>query len=444
MSLSFEESKKKYMKTSSSAAMPAVAMQDEAVGLNDDADVSVDTFTKDDKYMWCEDYHDDKVSTIDESKNIKLDSSQINLTQEDNSQYIPFEMPRYYDGIDLTEMQIRVHYVNKNDEENYATPINVEYSDTTIRFGWLVDKMVTNLDGLVRFEIVGTGSTKYGMNYQWKSRPNGTLNILQSLTGTGVIGLTPDWYTNFITYTDDKVREITAQADKASAAASNAGDEASAAEQSANKAASDATAAANSADAARLSRDAAAASKEAAAASVEEAKKYAKEAQQVSQGAMGWFQTSDALKAAHPTGSNGQWAVVGASNTIWVWDSKQGAWIDSGLDNKLADYYTKSEVDAMFENYIQDLKITIPASGWEKGNFITTWGDGATDTFTYLNTIVLDGVTEKSRVKISEATYPSEGVRKLAATEVGNGVVKFYTDSEVTEDITVILEKIGK
>ena len=193
MSLSFEESKKKYMKTSSSAAMPAVAMQDEVVGLNDDADVSVDTFTKDDKYMWCEDYHDDKVSTIDESKNIKLDSSQINLTQEDNSQYIPFEMPRYYDGIDLTEMQIRVHYVNKNDEENYATPINVEYSDTTIRFGWLVDKMVTNLDGLVRFEIVGTGSTKYGMNYEWKSRPNGTLNILQSLTGTGVIGLTPDW-----------------------------------------------------------------------------------------------------------------------------------------------------------------------------------------------------------------------------------------------------------
>lgn len=444
MSLSFEESKKKYMKTSSSAAMPAVAMQDEAVGLNDDADVSVDTFTKDDKYMWCEDYHDDKVSTIDESKNIKLDSSQINLTQEDNSQYIPFEMPRYYDGIDLTEMQIRVHYVNKNDEENYATPINMEYSDTTIRFGWLVDKMVTNLDGLVRFEIVGTGSTKYGMNYEWKSRPNGTLNILQSLTGTGVIGLTPDWYTNFITYTDDKVREITAQADKAVSAAGNASDEANAAEQSANKAASHASAAANSADSARSSRDAAVASKEAAAASVEEAKKYAAEAQQVSQGAMGWFQTSEALKAAHPTGSNGQWAVVGASNTIWVWDSEQSAWIDSGLDNKLADYYTKSEVDAMFKTFIQDIKITIPASSWESGSYETEWGDGTIDTYAYLNTVVMDGMTENSRVRISEKTCPTDDVRKLAATEVGNGVVKFYTDSEITKDITVILEKIGK
>lgn len=51
---------------------------------------------------------------------------------------------------------------------------------------------------------------------------------------------------------------------------------------------------------------------------------------------------------------------------------------------------------------------------------------------------------ENSRVRISEKTCPTDDVRKLAATEVGNGVVKFYTDSEIIKDITVILEKIGK
>lgn len=46
-----------------------------------------------------------------------MDDSQINLTQEDNSQFIPFEMPRYYDGVDLMQMLIQVHYVNKNKED---------------------------------------------------------------------------------------------------------------------------------------------------------------------------------------------------------------------------------------------------------------------------------------------------------------------------------------
>ena len=45
-------------------------------------------------------YTDDKYSTVDNNKNITMDSSQINITQETNSQYIPFQIPRYYDGID--------------------------------------------------------------------------------------------------------------------------------------------------------------------------------------------------------------------------------------------------------------------------------------------------------------------------------------------------------
>ena len=36
-----------------------------------------------------------------------MDPSQINLTQEENSQFIPFEMMQKYDGIDLSEMAIK-------------------------------------------------------------------------------------------------------------------------------------------------------------------------------------------------------------------------------------------------------------------------------------------------------------------------------------------------
>lgn len=43
----------------------------------------------------------------------------------------------------------------------------------------------------------------------------------------------------------------------------------------------------------------------------------------------GYFATADALKAAIPTGQNGDFAVVGATDTIWVWDGDGGGWVDS-------------------------------------------------------------------------------------------------------------------
>lgn len=78
------------------------------------------------------------------------------------------------------------------------------------------------------------------------------------------------------------------------------------------------------------------------------AKYYAEQAQQVAQGAMGWYATPQALQSAHPTGQNGQWAIVGTTDTIWIWDSDTSAWVDSGSNMDLSQYYTKTEADARF------------------------------------------------------------------------------------------------
>jgi hypothetical protein len=45
----------------------------------------------------------------------------------------------------------------------------------------------------------------------------------------------------------------------------------------------------------------------------------------------GWFATSVALIAAYPTGVAGDWAIVGTTDTIWIWDVDTTAWKDSGL-----------------------------------------------------------------------------------------------------------------
>lgn len=186
------------------------------------SDIREENFTKSDKYEWYDSYHDENFSIVNQDKSISVDSSQINLTQETNSQFIPFELPRYYDGIDLMEMSFRIHYVNADKNEYYSTPINVTYSDTSIRFGWLVDNYATSIEGLLQFEITANGVNEKGDNYIWKSRPDGKINILKSLTGNAPVKPDEDWYTQFITMIDSKVAEARQEALSAKASADKA------------------------------------------------------------------------------------------------------------------------------------------------------------------------------------------------------------------------------
>ena len=102
--MSFKDSKKKILSTMNSEVM-TLASEDDFAVYDDDGYESVEGYTQYSQYT------DDKYSMVDTNKNITMDSSQINITQEKNSQYIPFQMPRFYDGIDLSarEMTISIH-----------------------------------------------------------------------------------------------------------------------------------------------------------------------------------------------------------------------------------------------------------------------------------------------------------------------------------------------
>ena len=45
---------------------------------------------------------------------------------------------------------------------------------------------------------------------------------------------------------------------------------------------------------------------------------------------LGWYATESALTTAHATATDGDWAIVGATDTVWVWDSDTTAWKDTG------------------------------------------------------------------------------------------------------------------
>ena len=241
MALSFEESLKAASKrtvSETAVAAPAAPLNDvgvmtEDIGimtLAEEAPIAayagdMDEWTLLNGYLLYEDYSDDRVSTVDESKNISLNQDQINLTQESNSQFIPFQMPRYYDGFDLSRQSLLIHYVNKNGYEDYAVPINAYVSSSKIKFGWLVDKKVTAIEGKVQFEIQAIGANSKGDEYVWKTKPCDGLNILKSLAGNGVIEPDNSWMTSFIT----QITEQVGLAQTASRSAQNAADDARAA-----------------------------------------------------------------------------------------------------------------------------------------------------------------------------------------------------------------------
>ena len=174
---------------------------------------------------------------------------------------------------------------------------------------------------------------------------------------------------------------------------------------------------------------------------MDNAKYYAALAQQVSQGAVGFYATYEALYAAHEVGYDGNWAIVGATDTIWVWDSDTGVWKDTGESSKFANYYDKAQIDAMLAAMKSKLKtVTVAASAWTTGNYTVAWDDGTSTSYTQCATVTVAGVTADSRIAVSDRTRVTDAVRMVAALEPGAGVVKFYANAAPTSAAVFVLE----
>ena len=125
-------------------------------------------------------------------------------------------------------------------------------------------------------------------------------------------------------------------------------------QQYVNNAGSSANAAAASQSAAKMSENNSALSAEnasmsatASANSAASAAESAEAAKAISQGSVGFYTTSASLEAAHPIGKDGNWAIIGKTDTIWVWDGDLSIWKDTGEKTDLSNYYTKPQADEL-------------------------------------------------------------------------------------------------
>lgn len=271
MSLSFEESLKN---SKSIAVVEDIPMTTNAIvddmgvatpmtmTLNEDYGIAAyigndGNWTQHNGYTYYSNFHDDNFSVVNDGKEISLNDKQINITQEENSQFIPFEMSRYYDGYDLTRATLSVHYETKSGRHGSSKPINVTYNNEKIRFGWLVDAGATLDAGKLKFEIHAygtvTGNDGVSKGYVWKTKTNENLNVLQSLCDCkDVINSIDDsWMQELITDIAENIAEeiknvaIGEQIEAAERAATSAQQSADSARQYASDASSSAIEAVN-------------------------------------------------------------------------------------------------------------------------------------------------------------------------------------------------------
>ena len=179
-----------------------------------------ETWTEDKtNYRWFNDYEDNNYSVIDDKKNITINEKQINITQEENSQFIPFEMPRKYDGYDLTKANISIHYDRGDGSHGSDQAVNVRYNSEKIRFAWKVGSDVSAFSGKLKFEIHATGvifdNTGKEYAYEWKTKSSTNLEVIQSICDTdceGAINIDDSWVQELVTDVAERVANQIADA----------------------------------------------------------------------------------------------------------------------------------------------------------------------------------------------------------------------------------------
>ena len=137
-------------------------------------------------------YSDDRIFEIDpDTKQIAQVTGQPIISGEELSQFIRFQMPRYYDGVDLSTKTIQIIYLTSADDySDINMAVCVQRNDDNIRFGWVIPAAACYEAGVLTFGIEAVGT-----DYVWKSRSY-ELEVYDGLNGGQIIPEPTDkaWY----------------------------------------------------------------------------------------------------------------------------------------------------------------------------------------------------------------------------------------------------------
>lgn len=148
----------------------------------------------------------------------------------------------------------------------------------------------------------------------------------------------------------------------------------------------------------------------------------------------GYYANPSALEEAVPTGVDGDYAIVGTTDTIWMWDSDTQVWVDSHKATDLSNYYTKGETDNLLSQ--KEPNITAKGSDTASDNFYYGGRKQWIDLLYKVRNTALTGLDTSTAQAITATDTILAAMGKLQAQITQNS-------TDVSEDITAIESDIA-
>ena len=366
----------------------------------------------------------------------------IVVEADNDSRRINFSVCKYFDGVDLSTKNITIRFNNALQQYDEYTVKDMKAEDDVITFSWLISNKVVIQCGEAMFDILFWDED----GYKWHTKP-AKLKVEHGLLESDAIASQEafDVYDQWRIEAKKNLEATTEAKDAAKTSETNAANSATNAGQSeANALASEnaaKTSETNAANSATLAKSwAVGGTGTRTNEDFDNAKYYAQQAQVAAKGTLGYYPTPERLREEHPTSSVGYWAIVGSTDSIWVWSETKNDWSDATY---LTNYYTRTETNEITSKIAPLYTATYTVDGWTDAS-----EDEKANGYMFKQVVTLTKDVESSPDVTADSTFmtvgacESSGVLATDQTLLETlGIINAGFTTSGTNNVTTLVKK---
>ena len=148
---------------------------------------------------------------------------------------------------------------------------------------------------------------------------------------------------------------------------------------------------------------------------------------------LGWYSTPEALQEAYPPAEAGDYAIVGSTDTVWIWDTDNSAWVDSDQKGQVTS--VNNQTGAVTIKTINNNEL-VGSGNVELSTYLTypnTWTTNST-TKAFCDIVAADATATVGKAYLGEVTFSD-----LPASMVNGEVVVEIMDGTTAANKVIVL-----
>lgn len=158
---------------------------------------------------------------------------------------------------------------------------------------------------------------------------------------------------------------------------------------------------------------------------------------------LGWYATPQALNEAHATAEAGDWAIVGSTDTVWIWDTDNSQWVDSDTKGQVTSVNNQTGAVTVQETLVSGSNIKtvdgnslLGSGNLELSTYLTYPAGWTTNSTTkaFCDDIAADTTAVKGKAYLGEVTCSD-----LPAGVSNAEVVVEIMDGTTAQDKVIVL-----